>query len=75
MIELLKKIITQTQEDKFTRTIISEFLRLMRENQSQIVHLNTYKDQITQTEEESNITTETLHFDDLLFNDSLIMTE
>ena len=54
---------------------VSEFLRLMRENQSQIVHLNMYKDQVTQTEEESNVTTETLHLDDLLFNDPPIMTE
>ena len=47
----------------------------MRENQSQIVHLNTYKDQIIQTEEEDNVTTETLHLGDLLFNDPPIMTE
>ena len=52
-----------------------EFLRLMRENQSQIIHLNTYKDQTIQTEEENNITTETLYLDDLLFDDPPIMTE
>ena len=75
MIELLRRIIIQTQKEKFARTTTSEFLRLVRKNQSQIVHLNTYKDQVIQIEKESNITTESLHLDDLLFNDPLIMTE
>ena len=47
----------------------------MKENQSQITHLNTYKDQITQTKEGDNVTTKTLHLDDLFFNDPSIMTE
>ena len=52
-----------------------KFLRLIRENQSQIVHFNTYKDEVTQTKEENNVTIKTLHLDDLFFNDPLIMTE
>ena len=75
MIELLKRIIVQTQGGKPTRTAAPEFLRLIRENQSQIVHLNTYKDQTTQTEKEGNVTTEPLHLGDLLFDDPPIMTE
>ena len=34
MIKLLKRIITQIQEEKFTRTTTSKFLRLIRKNQS-----------------------------------------
>ena len=75
MIELLKKIIIQIQEEKLVGTTVSKFLRLMKENQSQIVYLNTYKDQVTQIEEGNNVTTETLHLDDLFFDDPSIMTE
>ena len=75
MIDLLNRIITQIQEGKSTGTTALEFLRLIRENQSQIVHLNTYKDEAIQTEEKSNVTTETLHLDDLLFDDPSIMAE
>ena len=75
MINLLRRIIVQIQEEKPTRTTTLEFLRLVRENQSQIVHLNTYKDEITQTKEGDNVTTKTLHFDDLLFNDPSILIE
>ena len=75
MIKLSERIIIQTQKGKSTGTTVPEFLRLIRENQSQIVYLNTYKDQITQTKEEDNVTTKTLHFSNLLFNDPSIMTE
>ena len=75
MIELLRRIIVQIQRGKPTRTAIPEFLRLVRENQSQITYLNTYKNQTIQTKEGSNVTTKTLHLGDLLFNDSPIMTE
>ena len=75
MIELLKRIIVQTQKGKPAGTTAPEFLRLVRKNQSQIAHLNTYKDQTTQIEEESNVTTETLHLDDLLFDDPSIVIE
>ena len=75
MINLLKRIIVQIQEGKSTETTTLEFLRLVRENQSQIAHLNIYKDEVTQTEEEDNVTAETLHFDDLFFNDPSMMIE
>ena len=47
MIELLERIIVQTQRGKPAKTAAPEFLQLVRENQSQITHLNTYKDQTT----------------------------
>ena len=75
MIDLLKRIVVQTQERKPTRIAVSEFLRLVRENQSQITHLNTYKNETTQTEERDNVMTETLHLGNLLFDDPSIMTE
>ena len=75
MIDLLKRIIVQTQKEKLVRTTTLEFLRLVRENQSQITHLNTYKDEVTQTKEGDNVTTKTLHLDNLFFNDPSMMTE